>query len=38
MTEQEYRAHQGINKSTLWEIKRSPAHYKYLLEHPIEDT
>lgn len=38
MTEQEYRSHKGINKSTLWEIKRSSAHYKYLLEHPTEDT
>lgn len=38
MTEQEYRAHKGVNKSTLWELRRSPAHYKYLLEHPTEDT
>ncbi len=38
MTEQEYRTRKGINKSTLWEIRRSPAHYKYLLEHPTEDT
>lgn len=38
MTEKEYRAAEGINKSTLWEIRRSPAHYKYLLEHPLEDT
>lgn len=38
MTEQEYRAADGINKSTLWEMRKSPAHYKYLLDHPIADT
>ena len=38
MTEQEYRAAAGINKSTLWEMRKSPAHYKYILEHPAEDT
>ena len=38
MTEREYRAAEGINKSTLWEMRKSPAHYKYLLEHPAEDT
>lgn len=38
MTEAEYRAHPGVNKSTLWEMRKSPAHYKYALEHPTEDT
>ena len=38
MTEQEYRTAGGINKSTLWEMRKSPAHYKYLLDHPAEDT
>ena len=38
MTEQEYRQAEGVNKSTLWELRRSPAHYKYLLENPPEDT
>lgn len=38
MTEQEYRAAEGVNKSTLWEMRKSPAHYKYLLEHPAEET
>lgn len=38
MTEQEYRAAGGINKSTLWEMRKSPAHYKWLLDHPAEDT
>ena len=38
MTEQEYRSHPGVNKSTLWEIRKSPKHYKYALENPSEDT
>lgn len=38
MTEQEYRQHPAVNKSTLWEMRKSPAHYKYALEHPREDT
>lgn len=38
MTEQEYRAAEGVNKSTLWNLRRSPAHYKYFLEHEREDT
>lgn len=38
MTEQEYRAAEGVNKSTLWEMRRSPAHYKYILENPPADT
>ncbi len=38
MTEQEYRAAAGVNKSTLWNMRRSPAHYKYCLDHPQEDT
>ena len=38
MTEQEYRTAGGINKSALWEMRKSPAHYKYLLDHPAEDT
>lgn len=38
MTEQEYRSNPGVNKSTLWEIRKSPKHYKWLLEHPGEDT
>ncbi len=38
MTEREYREAEGINKSTLWEMRRSPAHYKYLIDHPREDT
>ena len=38
MTEQEYRAAEGVNKSTLWNLRRSPAHYKYFLENQKEDT
>lgn len=38
MTEQEYRQHPAVNKSTLWEMRKSPAHYKYALEHPSDDT
>ena len=38
MTEQEYRAAEGVNKSTLWNLRKSPAHYKYYLENQREDT
>ena len=38
MTETEYRAHPGVNQSTLWEMRKSPAHYRYALEHPETDT
>lgn len=38
MTEEEYRLADGVNKSTLWNLRRSPAHYKYYLENPREDT
>lgn len=38
MTDQEYRAAEGVNKSNLWNLTKSPAHYKYYLENPREDT
>lgn len=38
MTEEEYRAHPAVNKSTLWEMRKSPAHYKWALDHPSPDT
>lgn len=38
MTEREYRAAEGVNQSTLKELRRSPAHYKWALTHPPEDT
>ena len=38
MTEKEYRERPEVNKSTLWEIRKSPAHYKWAVENPSEDT
>lgn len=38
MREDTYRARKAVNKSTLWAMTKSPAHYKYGLEHPAEDT
>ena len=38
MSEEEYRGDPAVNKSTLWEMRRSPAHYMYALTHPREDT
>lgn len=38
MTEQEYRAAEGINKSTMWEVRKSPAHYQHVLKHPPAET
>lgn len=38
MTEQEYRQAEGVNKSTLWNLMKSPAHYRYYLTHQREDT
>lgn len=38
MTEAEYRAAEGVNKSTLWNLNRSPLHYQYFLENEKEDT
>ena len=38
MTEQEYRSAPGVNKSTLWNLRKSPAHYKFYLDNPPEDT
>lgn len=38
MTEEQYRKFPAVNKSTLWEMNKSPAHYKYALENPREDT
>jgi exodeoxyribonuclease VIII len=34
----EYSKVDGINWSTLKEMRRSPLHYRYRLEHPREDT
>ena len=38
MTEEEYRADPAVNKSTLWEMRKSPAHYKWALEHQTDDS
>lgn len=38
MTNKEYRKHEGISKSDLFKITKSPMHFKYALEHPQEDT
>ena len=38
MTDQEYREAEGVNKSTLWNLRKSPAHYEYFLRNPPEDT
>ena len=38
MTEKQYRTAPGVNKSTLWNLRKSPAYYKWCLEHPQEDT
>ena len=38
MTDKEYRAAEGVNKSTLWLMHKSPAHYLWFSEHQREDT
>lgn len=38
MTEQEYNVAEGIRRSDLTKLNRSPAHYKYAVEHPSEPT
>lgn len=38
ITNKEYRAREGISKSSLEIIKKSPLHFKYAEEHPKEDT
>lgn len=38
MTEKEYNEAPGIRRSALWKLTKSPAHFKYELEHPPEPT
>lgn len=38
MTNKEYREHDGISKSQLSEIAKSPLHFKYAMENQKEDT
>lgn len=38
MTEQEYRAADGISRSELWKISETPEKFKYAQDHPAEPT
>ena len=38
MTEKEYRSHPAISRSALWEIRKSPAHFRYKQDNPIVPT
>lgn len=38
MNDKEYSAMDGIRRSDLWVIDRSPLHFKYHMEHPSEQT
>lgn len=38
MTEETYNKRKGVRRSDLWKLKRSPAHFKYALEHPVEQS
>lgn len=38
MTEKTYNSRKGIRRSDLWKLNRSPAHFKYAQEHPVEQT
>lgn len=38
MSNKEYREHEGISKSMLSKIAKSPMHFKYALDNPQEDT
>ena len=38
ISNEEYRNERGISKSALWEIRKSPLHFKWKIEHPQEDT
>lgn len=38
MTNKEYRAHEGISKSNLGEIDKSPLHFRYKMDNPQTDT
>lgn len=37
-TEQEYNALDGVRRSALWELKKSPAHYLYAVMNPPKET
>ena len=38
MTEETYNKRKGIRRSDLWKLNRSPAHFQYAKEHPVEQT
>lgn len=38
MTNKEYKAAEGISKSSLFLMDKSPLHFKYFMEHPQGDT
>lgn len=38
MTNEEYRAHEGISRSELFRIAKSPLHFKYSIENPEAST
>lgn len=38
MTDKQYNEIPAVRRSALWEIRKSPMHYKYAVEHPEEPT
>ena len=38
MTEQEYNLAEGVRRSDLLKLQKSPAHAKWAMEHPAEPT
>jgi hypothetical protein len=38
MTDKQYNEIPAVRRSALWEIRKSPMHYKYAIEHPEEPT
>ena len=38
MTDKEYDKIPALRRSALWEFRKSPAHYKYAVENPPDET
>ena len=38
MNEREYDLSEGVRRSDLWKLKKSPKHFRYEMEHPSEPT
>lgn len=38
MTEREYNEAPGVRRSDLWQMKQSPAHFRYRVDHPLKPT